>query len=137
MLNSTFARLDAAFTRQQQFTADAAHELRTPVTVMLTHTQNGLASGCASDEHREAFEACQRAAQRMKKLIAALLALARLDDGHDPARRMKFDLAQTVRECVELIQPLAAERRVQILADLPALEISGTPGNLPKPSPTC
>lgn len=125
VLNSTFARLEAAFGRQKQFTADAAHELRTPVSVMLTHTQNGLASECACEEHREAFEACQRAARRMKKLISTLLALARLDDGRERARLLKFDLARTVRECVDLLQPLADEQHVRLTATLPPLEITG------------
>jgi heavy metal sensor kinase len=125
VLNSTFGRLEAAFERQKQFTADAAHELRTPVAVLLVHAQNGLASGCASEEHREAFEACQRAAQRMKVLIGALLELARLDAGQDESKRTRFDLAQTVRQAIELIQPLADERQVKIVAELPALEVFG------------
>ena len=44
VLNSTFARLEAAFAQQRQFTSDAAHELRTPVSVMLTQTQTALES---------------------------------------------------------------------------------------------
>ena len=87
MLNSTFARLEAAFAQQARFTADAAHELRTPVTVILTHTQNALASDCAVPPHREAFEACHRACSRMRHLIEALLQLARLDAGQEPIRR--------------------------------------------------
>src|ERR1051325_5226285 len=43
VLNSTFARLDAAFAQQKQFTSDASHELRTPVSVILTQTQSVLA----------------------------------------------------------------------------------------------
>src|SRR5205823_405156 len=42
LLNSTFARLDAAFAQQARFTSDAAHELRTPVAVLLTQTQAAL-----------------------------------------------------------------------------------------------
>ena len=42
VLNSTFARLETAFAQQKQFAADAAHELRTPVSVMLTQTQTAL-----------------------------------------------------------------------------------------------
>jgi signal transduction histidine kinase len=119
VLNSTFARLDTAFTQQARFTADAAHELRTPVTVMLTHTQNGLASECLIDEHREAFEACQRAAQRMRKLIGSLLELARLDAGQEPMRCEPCDLAHIVAECVDLTRPLAEKRGIQLHTDLP------------------
>jgi heavy metal sensor kinase len=119
VLNSTFARLDTAFTQQARFTADAAHELRTPVTVMLTHTQNGLSSECLIDEHREAFEACQRAAQRMRRLIGSLLELARLDAGQEPMRHDPCDLAQVTRECLDLTRPLAEKRSIQLHADLP------------------
>lgn len=120
VLNSTFARLDAAFTQQARFTADAAHELRTPVAVILTHAQNGLASECANAEHREAFEAIQRAAQRMRRLIDSLLELARFDAGQESIRREPFDLAAVARECIELLSPLAEERRISIHSDLPA-----------------
>ena len=125
VLNSTFARLDAAFTQQARFTADAAHELRTPVTVMLTHTQNGLASECQNEEHREAFEASQRAAQRMRRLIESLLELARLDAGQEPLQHAPFDLSRTTQDCIELVRPLADERRLTIHSELPAVECLG------------
>jgi len=125
VLNSTFARLDSAFMQQARFTADAAHELRTPVTVMLTHAQNGLDSECSCEEHREAFEATQRAAQRMRRLIDSLLELARLDGGQESIRRELFDLGAVARECIELVSPLAEERRIAIHCDLPASQCIG------------
>ena len=125
VLNSTFARLDAAFAQQARFTADAAHELRTPVTVMLTHVQNGLASECPNEEHREAFEASQRAAQRMRRLIESLLELARLDAGQEPLRRDECDLALIAAAGIELIRPLAAAHSINIYADLPAAVCHG------------
>jgi len=118
VLNSTFARLDAAFTRQARFTADAAHELRTPVTVMLTHTQNGLTSECASDEYREAFGACQRAAQRMRRLTESLLALARLEAGDSAVTYAPCDLDRVTREAVELLRPLANEQGITLETEL-------------------
>ncbi len=120
VLNSTFARLDAAFAQQARFTADAAHELRTPVSVMLTHAQNGLASECLIEEHREAFEASHRAAQRMRRLIDSLLQLARLDAGQEPLRRDECDLSQIAADCITLLSPLADARRIQIHTELPA-----------------
>jgi two-component system OmpR family sensor kinase len=125
VLNSTFARLDAAFAQQKQFASDAAHELRTPVSVILTQTQTALNREREAAEYRETLEACQRAAQRMRKLIGALLELARLDAGQEQMKRLNFDLSNTVRDCVELIRPLADERRVKIIPDVPPLEITG------------
>jgi len=125
VLNSTFARLDAAFAQQKQFASDAAHELRTPVSVILTQTQTALNRERGAAEYRETVEACKRAAQRMRKLIGALLELARLDAGQERMKRMAFDLSQIARDCVELVKPLADEREVKILAELPPLEITG------------
>jgi heavy metal sensor kinase len=125
VLNSTFARLDAAFAQQKQFTSDAAHELRTPVTVMLTQTQSALARERPAAEYRETLEACQRAAQRMRRLIESLLELARLDAGQEPMKREPFDLARAARESVELVRPLAAERGIAIHTDLAALACQG------------
>ena len=125
VLNSTFARLDTAFTQQRQFTSDAAHELRTPVAVMLTQTQTTLNRERSGAEYRETLESCQRAAQRMRRLIESLLELARLDAGQQQMKRLKFDLAQTARDCVTLIEPLANERQVKIFCDVPPLKCVG------------
>jgi two-component system OmpR family sensor kinase len=125
VLNSTFARLEAAFAQQARFTADAAHELRTPVSVMLTQTQAILARERGTAEYRETVEACQRAAQRMRRLTESLLELARLDAGQETMKRVRFDLANTVRDCVELVRPLAEERRITIHCDLAAQECEG------------
>jgi heavy metal sensor kinase len=125
VLNSTFARLDAAFAQQKQFASDAAHELRTPVSVMLTQTQTALNRERSPTEYRETLEACQRAAQRMRKLISALLELARLDAGQEQMKRMKFDLSQTARSCVELVRPIADEHSIKIHCELSPLECVG------------
>lgn len=130
VLNSTFARLEAAFAQQARFTADAAHELRTPLSVMLTQTQATLTRERDAAEYRETVEACQRAAQRMRRLTESLLELARLDAGQENLKRLRFDLANTVRDCVELIRPLAHERGVTIHCDVPALEYDGDPERL-------
>lgn len=125
ILNSTFARLDAAFAQQKQFASDAAHELRTPVSVILTQTQTALTRERATSEYRETVEACQRAAQRMRKLIRVLLELARLDSGQEQMKRLRFDFAKTIADCIELAKPLAEENGVKIHSAIPPLEITG------------
>jgi heavy metal sensor kinase len=130
VLNSTFARLDTAFTQQARFTADAAHDLRTPVSVILAHAQYGLASECANGEHREAFEASQRAAQRMRRLIESLLELARLDAGQESPLREECDLAMLVADSIELIRPIAAKRSIRIHTDFAAAICQGNADRL-------
>jgi two-component system, OmpR family, sensor kinase len=124
-LNSTFARLESAFTQQRQFASDAAHELRTPVSVILTQTQTALSRERDAGDYRQTIEACQRAAQRMRKLISALLELARLDAGQEQMKRLSFDFSKTVGDCIGLVRPLAEEHGVKIVTDLSPLEITG------------
>ena len=125
VLNSTFERLESAFAQQKQFASDAAHELRTPVSVILTPTQTAVNRERDTASYKETVEACQRAAQRMRKLIKSLLELARLDAGQEKLKRLQFDFSKTVEDCVELIRPLADGRNVKIISELEPLEISG------------
>jgi len=125
VLNSTFARLETAFAQQKQFASDAAHELRTPVSVILTQTQMSLGRERDAAGYKQTVEACQRAAQRMRKLIESLLELARFDAGQEVLKRLRFDFSSTVKDSVEMVQTLAEERRVKIICELPPLEING------------
>jgi heavy metal sensor kinase len=125
VLNSTFARLDAAFAQQQQFTSDAAHELRTPVSVILTQIQSTLNKERTPAEYRETLEACHRAAQRMRRLIESLLELARFDAGQAQLKQMPFDLAAIARDCADLVEPLAQERSIRISSELQTANCQG------------
>jgi signal transduction histidine kinase len=125
VLNSTFARLETAFAQQQQFTADAAHELRTPVSVILAQTQTALQRERSAVEYRETVEACQRSAQRMRRLIESLLELARLDAGQETLKRLQVNLAGMVGECIEQLKPVTNQRDVKVLAELAPAEIIG------------
>src|SRR5437867_10616143 len=78
VLNSTFARLESAFAEQKRFTADAAHELRTPIAVLITEAQTTLARARTAAGYREAMAVCLETAQQMRRLAESLLELARL-----------------------------------------------------------
>ena len=125
VLNSTFARLETAFAQQKQFASDAAHELRTPVSVILTQTQTALNRERDAASYKQTVEACQRAAQRMRKLIESLLALARFDAGQEILKRLPFDFSKTISDCAELVSPLADERGVKISVEAEPIEIIG------------
>ena len=125
VLNTTFARLETAFSNQARFTADASHELRTPVSVILAQTQTALARERSAGEYREALQACGRAADRMRRLTESLLALTRLDAGEESMRRESMDLARVLRDSVELVRPIADQKRIGIICDLPALPCQG------------
>ena len=125
VLNSTFARLETAFAQQKQFATDAAHELRTPVSVILTQTQTALNRERDAESYKQTVEACQRAAQRMRKLIGSLLELARFDAGQEVLKQLRFNFSKTISDSVEMVQTLAGERNVKIVSEIAPLEITG------------
>ena len=125
VLKSTFARLETAFAQQKQFATDAAHELRTPVSVILTQTQTALNRERDAESYKQTVEACQRAAQRMRKLIGSLLELARFDAGQEVLKQLRFNFSKTISDSVEMVQTLAGERNVKIVSEIAPLEITG------------
>ncbi len=125
VLNAMFTRLEAAFDRQVRFTADASHELRTPLSIIYSNAELALGKPRSAEEYRETIETCFRASKRMKSLVESLLVLARADAGKLEIRSETFDLKQAVEDCVELVNPLAAEKAIQINLDLRPLSLVG------------
>ena len=130
VLNTTFARLDAAFARQRRFTADAAHELRTPIAVLVLETQSALARERDAAEYRATVEACLATSQQMRRFADSLLELARLDAGQEPLQRRQFDLTETTRACTGLVQPLADARSIRIFGKFDPAITTGDAGHL-------
>lgn len=130
VLNATFARLDAAFARQRQFTADAAHELRTPLAVIISDTQTALRRERGAAEYRDTIRSCEEAAQKMRRLSDSLLELARLDAGHEQGQRSEADLAAIAADCIAQLRPLARERDVRIEADLKTAPLACHPDQI-------
>ena len=126
-LNSAFGRLEQAFARQTQFTADASHELRTPLTVLLGNLELAVRQPGLADGTRESLEASLRAARRMRGLVDSLLTLARADSGVLEIDRQTFDLGDTVEECAQLLEPLARNKRLEVIHDIQSMEIQGDP----------
>ena len=125
VLNRTFDRLQASFEQQTRFTADASHELRTPLSVILAHADLALSRQRSPEEYRAALETCRSASRRMKSLIDGLLTLARFDSDAAGLNFAEFDLEPVTRECIDLVRPLAVERKITIEATLAATMICG------------
>jgi two-component system, OmpR family, sensor kinase len=125
VLNSTFARLEAAFAQQKQFIADASHELRTPIAVLISEAQTTLARQRSAPEYRQTIEGCLETAQDMRRLTQSLLELAHYDAGQALVEPRLFDLAEWARACVEFVRPLAGERRIAIHCDLAPAQVLG------------
>jgi heavy metal sensor kinase len=98
-------RLDASFTAQRQFVADASHELRNPLAVIQTNADVALQEEGVPIEVRSRLEAVRRASERMRRLVDDLLALARLELAS--GSRTDVDLAAVVDEVSDELGPLA------------------------------
>jgi two-component system, OmpR family, sensor kinase len=130
VLNFSFARLEEAFARQARFTADAAHELRTPVSVLLTRTQTTLNRDRSTDEYKDALQVCLRAGQRMKSLTESLLLLSRLEAVAVPELVESVNLSSTAQEAVEALAALAETKQMKLQTHLATASCRGNQGQL-------
>ena len=129
-LNETFDQLESAFARQSRFTADAAHELRTPVSVILSHAQGALVREREPEAYREALESCERGAKRLRELIDSLLTLTRIDADNQAPAHEEVDLATIVGDSIEFMKPLVDERHLHLESDLLAAPCRGSAARL-------
>jgi heavy metal sensor kinase len=112
--DAMLARIEDAFDRQRRFTGDAAHELRTPLSLMRSQIDLALARPRSAEDYREALRALDDDLERMTGLVAALLSLARADAGRLPIEPVPFDLAETVAATVEQFRGVAIEAQVEL-----------------------
>jgi heavy metal sensor kinase len=96
-LNEMLARIDAAFQRVSQFTADASHELRTPISLMRTEAEIALRKSRDQGEYQEALRHILLEAERTSTLIEKLLSLARADAGRESLSLRRLDLQQIAK----------------------------------------
>jgi heavy metal sensor kinase len=125
-LNEMFARLEGAFQRVSQFTADAAHELRTPLALIRTTAEVALRSG-QPNEYKEALPQIVEETARTTELVQNLLVLARADTGAYLQTSTPFQLDNIVHEVIESARKLAATREIALTAPtrFPPFEIQG------------
>lgn len=107
-------RLDTSFTAQRQFVADASHELRNPLAVIRTNADVALQEEGVPAEVQTRIEAVRRAADRMRRLVDDLLALARLELA--TGQRADIDLAAVVDEVRDELDPLARAHGLRLRA---------------------
>lgn len=117
-LNQTFARFESMFERQKRFTSEASHELRTPIAVILGYCQIALEKDRSPEQVQEAVLACRRAGMRMKNLTNDLLELARIESGEIHFEFSPCAIRDVAEEALELIAPLAEEKRIVLRADI-------------------
>ena len=124
-LNQLIERLRSALLRQTRFVADASHELRTPVTVILSQAEHTLHKDRDVETYKSSLSVCLQSAQRMKRLADDLLFLAKADSQKLSLGREVVDLQQCAMQSIELLRPLTHSHSVQLDHDLQPVSIHG------------
>ena len=119
-LDDARAQTEATLRHQRAFVADASHELRTPLTSVLANLEL-LSVQLEEGELSDAAGGALRSAQRMRRLVADLLLLARTDAGRVPPR-VATDIGEVLTEAAAELEPIAAGHTISIDADRAVVE---------------
>jgi two-component system heavy metal sensor histidine kinase CusS len=123
--NHMICRLDDSFTRLSNFSADIAHELRTPITNLITQTQVALGKSRSLDEYRELLYSNLEEQERLAKMVNDMLWLAQSEHGLLKPIWEPLNLEQEMRELFDFFEALAEEKRIELAFQGTALHIRG------------
>ena len=107
-------RLDDSFTRLSQFSADLAHELRTPIANMMGEAQVALTRDRTAADYRETIESTVAECERLSRIVDNLLFVARVDAAREPIARKWFDARAAVEKIAAFYQMVADDHSVTI-----------------------
>lgn len=116
-LNTMFGRLEESFRRLSDFSADLAHELRTPVSNMLTQTQVTLSKPRTAEQYREILYSNVEEFSRLSRMISDMLFLAKAEHGLVAPSRESIDLVEEVRNLFSFFEVLAEAKNVRLVLD--------------------
>lgn len=119
-LNELLDRVEAAFERERTFSADVAHELRTPLAGLRTSMEVELSRPREADDYRDALARSLEIVRQLQAMVQRLLCLARLEAGQVHIDEQTEDLCEVVRATWVSLTPLAAQRKLDTRCTLPA-----------------
>ena len=125
VINRMLARLDAAFEAQQSFTSRAAHEMRTPLTILKGETQVILRRQRTASEYEALLKSNLEEIDGLVGMIDGLLILARCEGGETKLTREPVRLDEVVRSVAESLQSIAREKEIELRIKTEALDITG------------
>lgn len=116
--NDMFGRLERSFESEKQFTLDASHELRTPVSAIVSQSEYALENTQTLDEAKAALSVVLVQARKMSGLISHLLMLSRIDMGHKILTLERLNLSELTEMVVEEQNETANEKNITIRANI-------------------
>lgn len=113
-LNQMLDRLRSDFLRLSEFSSDLAHELRTPISNLLTQTQVTLTSTRDAATYRDILESNAEELQRLARMVSDMLFLAKTERGVDLPSKEHFSAGHEVQALLEFYDAVAAEKRIRL-----------------------
>ena len=108
--NEMIGKLERSFLQIKRFTADASHELKTPLTVLKGEIEVGLKRDRAVEEYKRILSSCLEEVDHMSRIVDDLLTLARADMGALELRRERVDLGEVAEDVWRSLQRMAEEK---------------------------
>jgi two-component system OmpR family sensor kinase len=118
-LNEMLDRVERTFESQRRFTADASHEMRSPLSRLQNELEVTLRRPRTAEEYAEALRSALEETERLTELTEALLTLARLDAGDVPPAPSSIALRPLLEREVERHRPEADRRSIRLVLDAP------------------
>jgi heavy metal sensor kinase len=115
VFNHLLERLEQSFQQLQRFTADAAHELRTPLASLRAIGEVVLSEPRPAEQYRDAISSILEETQRLNHTVDSLLLLARAEAGNTSATSEDIALAPLAMEVTSMLSVLAEEKEIQLL----------------------
>lgn len=116
-----------AWNQQKQFTADASHELKTPLTVIMANAQMLQSGEFSKDESRDLADGIVDMSQQMRGMVEQLLELARADEQKSLVSRENLNFSLIVQDAVMSFEPMMYEQALSVSSDIfPDIQISGS-----------
>ena len=110
--------VEEAFTRQKQFISDASHELKTPLTVILTNTEMLSGTEYSKEQQSGFVRNIQTMAEQMRGLVESLLELTRVDNGTSQLCMKEVDFSSLVEDAVLPFEPVFFEKNLSLSSQI-------------------
>jgi len=118
--------VEKTWKEQKQFIADASHELKTPLTIIMTNAEMMTDQSYTNDDKEKFTQNILSTSKRMRGLVESLLELARLDNNNMPIKLCTVDLSKLINDCILPFEPLFFENNMELSTDIDnGIKVSG------------